>query len=157
MRQEKIRAFGHMTYGIYALTAGFDTVINGMIASWVSQVSYEPPLVMAAVHPHRYSHSLIEKSGAFVLHVLERSQKDLLKTFKLPHPENKFSDISWKPGKTGAPILKNCLAWLEVSVTERHDPGNHTLFIGEVIDAGIPARGQALSTLDYDGVYIGKE
>jgi flavin reductase (DIM6/NTAB) family NADH-FMN oxidoreductase RutF len=54
-----------MTYGIYVLTSFYKEEINGMIASWVSQVSYDPLLIMAAVHTHRYSHHLIEKAGAF--------------------------------------------------------------------------------------------
>ncbi len=157
MKKEWITAFGQMTYGIYVLTTRFDDIINGMIASWVTQISYEPPLIMVAIHPNRYSHSLIEKSHTFVLHVLDRSQKDMLKKFKGPVPENKFSGIPWEPGKTGAPILKNCKAWFELKVKERHDPGNHTLFIGEVIDSGTQSAGTALCTLDYDGMYVGKD
>jgi flavin reductase (DIM6/NTAB) family NADH-FMN oxidoreductase RutF len=53
MQDQWIKAFAKMTYGIYVLTSGADEAINGMIASWVSQVSYEPPLVMVAVHPKR--------------------------------------------------------------------------------------------------------
>jgi flavin reductase (DIM6/NTAB) family NADH-FMN oxidoreductase RutF len=46
MNKEWLTAFGHMTYGIYVLTARFENTINGMIASWVTQVFYEPPLIM---------------------------------------------------------------------------------------------------------------
>jgi len=156
MKKEWLTAFGHMTYGIYVLTARFDDAINGMIASWVSQVSYEPPLIMVAVHPNRYSHSLIEKGNNFALHVLDRSQKEMLKRFKGPDPEIKFSGIPWETGKTGVPILKNCIAWFELEVKECHDPGNHTLFIGEVISCGTTSIGTPLSTLEYDGMYVGK-
>ena len=61
-------AFGLMTYGIYILTTSHNDIINGMIASWVSQVSYDPPMVSVAVHPNRYSHGLIRDSGRFALH-----------------------------------------------------------------------------------------
>ncbi|MEK6195176.1 MAG: flavin reductase family protein [Deltaproteobacteria bacterium] len=156
MKKEWIEALGHMTYGIYVLTTRVDDTINGMIASWVTQVSYEPPLIMAAIHPNRFSHSLIEKSNAFALHILHRSQKELLKIFKGPDPEEKFSNIPWESGKTGAPILKDCIAWLELTVRERHNPGNHTLFIGEVIAGETVSTGTPLCTLDYDGMYVGK-
>ena len=53
MKAEWINAFGKMTYGIYVLTSCHQQVINAMIASWVSQVSYAPPQIMAAVHAHR--------------------------------------------------------------------------------------------------------
>ena len=150
-------AFGQMTYGIYVLTTRFEDTINGMIASWVAQVSYEPPLIMVAIHPNRYSHSLISKSGTFVLHALDRSQKDLLMRFKKPDPARKFSGISWETKKTGAPVLKNCLAWFELQVKEAHAPGNHTLFIGEVINCDAKSAGSPFCTLEYDGMYVGKE
>ena len=156
MKKEWIKALGHMTYGIYVLTTRVDDTINGMIASWVTQVSYAPPLVLAAIHPNRYSHNLVDNGQAFALHILDRSQKEMLNIFKGPDPEKKFSGIPWEPGKTGAPILKDCLAWLELTVQERHTPGNHTLFIGEVIAGGTRSIGTPLCTLDYDGMYLGK-
>jgi flavin reductase (DIM6/NTAB) family NADH-FMN oxidoreductase RutF len=157
MKKEWLAAFSQMTYGIYVLTTRLDDTINGMIASWVTQVSYEPPLIMVAVHSNRYSHGLIEKSRAFGLHVLDRSQKDMLKRFKGPDPEKKFSGIAWETKKTGIPVLKNCLAWFELEVKEHHQPGNHTLFIGEVIDSGTKSTGTPLCTLEYDGMYTGKD
>jgi flavin reductase (DIM6/NTAB) family NADH-FMN oxidoreductase RutF len=128
-----------------------------MIASWVAQVSYDPPLILVAIHPNRYSHALIENGHAFGLHVLERSQKDMLTVFKGPQPEKKFHGIHWEPGKTGVPIIKSCLAWFELKVKHRCEPGNHTLYIGEVIDCGFRSAGTALCTRDYDGMYVGKE
>ena len=157
MKKKWLSAFSNMTYGIYVLTVKCDDIFNGMIASWVTQVSYEPPLILVAVHPNRYSHNLIEKSDAFALHVLDKSQKDMLKRFKGPDPEKKFIDLSWETKKTGAPILKDCMAWFELQVKERHDPGNHTLFIGEVINSGVNSPGTPLCTLEYDGMYIGKQ
>ncbi|MBT3175764.1 MAG: flavin reductase [Desulfobacula sp.] len=157
MKKKWLTAFSNMTYGIYVLTVKYSDSFNGMIASWVTQVSYEPPLIMVAVHPNRYSHSLIEKSDAFALHVLDKSQKDMLKRFKGPDPEKKFVDLSWETKKTGAPILKDCMAWFELQVKERYSPGNHTLFIGEVINSGVNSPGTPLCTLEYDGMYIGKQ
>jgi len=44
MKKEWLAAFGQMTYGIYVLTTRVDDVVNGMIASWATQVSYDPPV-----------------------------------------------------------------------------------------------------------------
>ena len=77
MQKEWLAALGQMTYGIYVLTTRVDDTINGMIASWVTQVSYEPPLIMAAIHPNRYSHNLVDNGQAFALHILDRSQKEI--------------------------------------------------------------------------------
>ena len=149
-------AFGQMNYGIYVLTTRLDNTYNGMIASWVSQVSHTPPLIMVAVHPNRFSHGLLAESGCFALHVLDRSQKTLLGRFKGPEPAEKFAGLEWQAGQTGCPVLRDCLAWFECTVTERLAPGNHSLFIAEVIKAGCPALGDPLTTLDYDGHYTGR-
>ncbi|THB81007.1 MAG: flavin reductase [Desulfobacteraceae bacterium] len=156
MKKEWETVFGKLTYGIYVLTAGRGDAINGMIASWVSQVSYDPPLILAAVHPNRYSHGLIESGQAFGLHVLDQGQKSLLKQFKGPVPADKFSGLSHDTGKTGVPILKACLAWFELSLKTSVTPGNHTLYIGEVIRCGSNAEGTPLTTLDYEGMYVGR-
>ena len=156
MKDEWIRALGTMTYGIYVLTSSYKEEINGMIASWVSQVSYDPLLIMVAVHTNRYSHQLIEKSGCFALHVVAREQADLLKRFKGSDPQAKFSSIQWKRGTTGSPVLENCIAYFEGKIVERFSPGNHTLFFAEVVDAKPIAEAQPLSSMEYDGVYLGK-
>ena len=146
----------HMTYGIYVLTTRFEDTINGMIASWVSQVSFDPPLIMAAVHPNRYSHGLIEKSGHFALHSLDRARKDLLGRFKGPDPIAKFDGLTWRDGITGCPILAECIGAVECRVIRTLAPGNHTLFVGEVVNAVFNGEKTPLCTLDYDGCYLGK-
>jgi len=156
MKDEWIQALGNMTYGIYVLTSFYKEEFNGMIASWVSQVSYDPLLIMVAVHPNRYSHHLIDKSGFFALHVLATGQSNLLDRFKGSDPKAKFSSVQWQPGRTGCPVLKECLAYFECRVTANYMPGNHTLFLGEVLEAQVIGGGNVLSTLDYDGVYLGK-
>jgi flavin reductase (DIM6/NTAB) family NADH-FMN oxidoreductase RutF len=156
MQDQWLQAFGQMTYGIYVLTTRLEDTVNGMIASWVGQISHTPPLVMAAVHPHRFTHRLLEVSGVFALHVLDNSQKEMLARFKGPNAAAKFEGIDWEVGQTGCPILRDCLAWLECRVTERLDPGNHSLFIGEVVAAGCPAKGTPLTTLDYEAQYTGR-
>jgi len=157
VQEDWIKTLGKMTYGIYVLTSYNKEEVNGMIASWVSQISYDPLLIMAAVHPNRYSHQLIEQSGCFALHVIDRQQTEFLARFKGPDPDSKFSTLQWERGKTGCPILRECMAYLECRVTARLSPGNHTLFLGEVVDARSFAEGTPFSTMDYNGVYLGKK
>ena len=157
MEKELLHNLMHMTYGIYVLTTRLEDTINGMIASWVSQVSYQPPLVMAAIHPNRYSHHLVAQSGCFALHTIARNQQELLTRFKGPDPAGKFSSLQWSQGVTGSPVLKDCIGFMECRVVEQLAPGNHTLFIGEVVRAGFHAADTPLCTLDYEGCYLGKD
>jgi flavin reductase (DIM6/NTAB) family NADH-FMN oxidoreductase RutF len=149
-------AFSRMTYGIYVLTTQHETVINGMIASWVSQISHDPPLIMAAIHQNRFSHSLMEKSGHFALHVIARSQESLIDQFMGPDPSGKFTGLDWQAGLTGCPVLKTCLAWFECRIKETYQPGNHCLVVGEVVGAGSSGKDRPLCTQDYDAVYTGR-
>ncbi len=156
MQENWIKALGTMTYGIYALTSAHAKQVNAMIASWVSQLSYDPSLIAVAVHPSRYSHALIQKSESFVLHVLKKDQKNLVTRFMEPDLDTKLEGIDWQKGKTGCPILTDCAAWFECKLTDRIQPGNHTLFIGEIIDAVLVSEDAVLTTHDYRGQYIGK-
>ncbi len=155
MENTWLQSLSKMTYGIYVLTTFYKDEINGMIASWVTQVSYDPPMVIVAIHPNRYSHGLVQKSGYFALHSLSRNQTDLLQRFKGPDPAAKFESIHWTRGETGCPILSTCIAYMECCVRESCNPGNHTIFLGEIKNARILSDDLPLSTADYDGVYIG--
>lgn len=156
MKTEWIRILGAMTNGVYILTTALEGRVNGMIASWVSQISYEPPLIAVAVHENRFSHRLIRESGLFALHVLGRDQKMMVSRFMNSDAEAKFSGIAWQPGQTGCPILAECAAWFECRVKTSIQPGNHTVFIGEVVNAMMISDAEPLTTRDYRGQYIGK-
>lgn len=156
MDEAILKNMAHMTYGIYVLTTRFNSTINGMIASWVSQVSYEPPLITVAVHPNRYSHELMVKSGYFALNILAGDQKALMGRFKGPVAEEKFESIAWKEGVTGCPILTDSIGSLECRIIRKLSPGNHSLFIGETVNAIFNGEKTPLCTLDYDGCYTGK-
>ena len=156
MQKEWIKTLAKMTYGIYVLTTFYKEEINGMIASWVSQVSYDPPLIMVAIHPNRYSHHFIERSGCFALNLFTKRQRNFLTRFKGPDPKNKFSAIQWARGKTGCPIFKDCAAYLECEVETTYRPGNHTLFFGQIVDARVISEESLFSSMDYDGIYLGK-
>ena len=59
--------------------------------------------------------------------------------------------------ESSSPILADCIAYFEGRIVDRFRPGNHTLFFAEVVDAGVMAEGQPLSSFDYTGQYLGKE
>ena len=156
MEEAILKNMAQITYGIYVLTTRFKDNFNGMIVSWVSQVSYAPPLFMVAIHPNRYSHYLLKQSGHFALHILAKEQKDLIAHFMGLSTNEQFESIDWKEGKTGCPILADCIGCLECRVTQSLSPGNHTLFIGEVVNAVFNEEKIPLCTLDYGGTYLGQ-
>ena len=110
---------------------------------------------MAAVHPNRYTHGLIEKSGHFALHVVDYTEDKMVGRMMGPDPREKFAGLDWESGKTGCPILKDCMAWFECRVSDIFRPGNHTMFVGKVVHAGSVSSGRPLTTLDCEGTYLG--
>jgi flavin reductase (DIM6/NTAB) family NADH-FMN oxidoreductase RutF len=137
MEEAILKNMAYMTYGIYVLTTRFEDS-------------------MAAIHPNRYSRELVAKSGFFALHILAKEQKDIIERFKGLLTKEKFESVTWKEGETGCPILADCVGCMECRVTQSLSPGNHTLFIGEVVNAIFNEEKTPLCTLDYEGSYLGK-
>jgi flavin reductase (DIM6/NTAB) family NADH-FMN oxidoreductase RutF len=132
-------AFDALVHGVYVVTTRLADVVNGMTAAWVSQVSLKPLLVMVSIAPSRYSHDLIKKSGLFAVNVLDRDQASLAKRFgfKSGRQVDKFAGLEWTTGATGAPILPQAYACLELKLKETFPAGDHTLFVGEVVAAKV--------------------
>lgn len=156
MNVNTLKALGKMTYGLYVLTTKKGEEINGMVASWVSQVSFNPPQVMVGVRKNRYTHNMIKESGIFALNVLGKENAGLVSKFKLPTPEEKFKGIGWKTRTTGAPILDETLVYMDCRLVNSRDTGDHTLFIGEIVDADTLKEGIPMTSLDFDKVYLGQ-
>ena len=132
-------AFAALVHGIYVVTTRLGEKINGMTAAWVSQVSLKPLLVIVAIAPPRYSHDLIKKSGILAVNVLTTEQVELGKRFgyKSGRKVDKCAGLEWLTAATGAPILPQAYAYLDLKLVSTYPAGDHTLFVGEVAAAKI--------------------
>jgi flavin reductase (DIM6/NTAB) family NADH-FMN oxidoreductase RutF len=157
MKQDIKAGLKTLTYGLYIVTVNFNDQRNTMVASWVSQVSYEPPRIMVAVKKTRLTHTLLLKAASFGLMVVQRGKERELPRFKGDDPGKKFDGQNILMGKSGTPLLLGYLAAFDLTMIDTVDAGDHTIFIGEVtevhvdFDDTLPA-----TTLDYGKVYIGK-
>ncbi len=70
--------------------------------------------------------------------------------------EDQNSSIKWEKGKTGCPLIMDSIAYLECTVKVDYKPGNHALFIGEVIHAQGLSDLEPMNTGDYESMYLGK-
>jgi len=133
-------------HGIYICGVRDGEELNGFTASWVMQASFTPPLVVNCVRQDSRSHAMIEASGVFTLSFLEAGQKDLAQKFFKPQRRNgnKFEDVEFYTGATGCPIIKDSLGYVECQVVGSVKKGDHTVYVGEVIAAGIHREGQLL-------------
>ena len=150
------RALSRLVSGVYVLTVEDETGPNAMPVSWVAQVSARPPLVAAAVSPIRRSHDLIVRAGAFGLNLISPEQAPLVERFKLPGP-GQFEGVALEVGEAaGAPLLAEAPVSLECRVHTAYSPGDHTLFIGEVVSVRVRGEGEVLSAAAYGHSYTGE-
>jgi len=115
---------------------------NLMTASWVSQVSFRPPLVMASVAPERYTYELIRASGEFVVSILAAEQVRLAQFCgsRSGRHVDKVKELGLKTvpaQKVKVPLLADCVANLACRLVGTHPAGDHVLFVGEVVEGTV--------------------
>lgn len=136
------------TYGLYAVTARQGDEVAMMTANFVTQSAFTPPRVTLAVETDSKTHRLIEASGALAINVFESGQRELAgqlgrRSAKTPE---KLDGVGWTPGPvTGSPLLPAALAWLECRVTGQLASGDHTVYVCEVVEAGVNREGVPLT------------
>ena len=128
-------------YGLYVMTAeDKDGRISAATVNWVTQASFKPPLVAVGVKADSQIHDIIKTAGNFALNVLGKGQQGASYAFfKLAERDGqKISGEPFRAGSTGAPVLENIPAFVECRlVTTVDEGGDHSIFVREVVDAGV--------------------
>ncbi|MDH3717506.1 MAG: flavin reductase family protein [Planctomycetota bacterium] len=134
---------------IWIVTAADGDRRGGLTATWVSQASLDPlrPMVVVAIAPIHQTAQLIQAGGGFGLHLIRRDQVDLACRFGLVsgRQQDKFSGLALTTAATGAPILQDCLAWLDCQVLTRLEVGDRILFWADVVAGRVEAAEEPLS------------
>ncbi len=138
---QKKTALRMIPYGLYVLTCeGEDGKVSAGTVNWVTQASFKPPLIVVGVQKDSLAHTLIKDRGVFALNILGRGQGDLaFAFFKSAEREgNTIAGRGFAPGvATGAPILDDTTAFLECKLVDTVERGDHSVFVGEVVEAGV--------------------
>jgi flavin reductase (DIM6/NTAB) family NADH-FMN oxidoreductase RutF len=135
----KKTALRMIPYGLYVLTAeSKDGRVAAATVNWVTQASFQPPLVAVAVKADSSAHDIVKSAGAFALNVLGKGQNGMAFTFfkSLDRDGNTIGGEAFSPGKTGSPLLAKAAGFVECSVVGTLEKGDHSLFLGEVVEAG---------------------
>jgi len=156
MDPQMAEAFRWIPYGIYVLTTQRGAQSRAMIVSWVSQVSYSPPLLMVALRQNRPALPAIRESGAFSLSLLSRDQKALVDGLKEPNSQIQSSDLFCQADQKGLPSIKGACASWECRLFSQSESGDHILIIGEVLSTMANLEGEPLTTAEYGKTYIGQ-
>jgi len=127
-------------YGLYVMTAeDKDGRISAATVNWVTQASFKPPLVAVGVKTDSQIHDIIKTAGNFALNVLGNGQQGTAYSFFKPAERDgqKISGEPFRAGSTGAPVLENTPAFVECRLVTTVEEGDHSIFVGEVVDAGV--------------------
>jgi flavin reductase (DIM6/NTAB) family NADH-FMN oxidoreductase RutF len=129
-------------YGIYVLTTKTDDgEIAAATVNWVTQTSFDPPLVVVGVKAESGACQLLKKSGSFALNFLGQGQQGAAFTFFKPvdSADGTLSGEAFRDGSTGSPILESAPACVEFKVAEIVERGDHHIVIGEAVDVHVGA------------------
>lgn len=130
---------GRTPSGIFVLSAanaaGQETA---MLASWVQQASFAPPMVSVCVNRTRFLHDWLDEVPRMAISLVGESQKHLLKHFAAGFEPGvpAFEGVDVIRGQTGLPVLREALGYLEGTVTGELETGDHVLYAVEITGAG---------------------
>jgi flavin reductase (DIM6/NTAB) family NADH-FMN oxidoreductase RutF len=134
MSSDPFPTLGRVTSGIYILTIGRGEKATGMLASWVMQAGFEPPMVTVAVKKGRYVADWLEAGEPFVLNVVGEGQTQFLKHFGrgFEPGEPAFEDVHVAEADNGVPALLAAIGHLECEPTGHVDSDDHRIFAARV-------------------------
>ena len=130
------KALGRLSGGLYVVTARQDERASAMVASWVSQASFDPPGITVAVAKDRAIEALMQVGDRFVLNILrEDNYQDLMRHFlkRFPPGADRFAGVATLDGvASGGPVLGDALAFLGCRVIQRMEGPDHWIIYAEV-------------------------
>ncbi|NEO65806.1 MAG: flavin reductase family protein, partial [Moorea sp. SIO4G2] len=145
------KALGRLSGGLYIITAKKGDVKSAMLASWVSQASFEPLGFTIAVAKDRAIESLMQVGDRFVLNVLEEGNyQDLMKHFlkRFKPGADRFAGVNTQTAENGSPILSDALAYLECKVTTRMECSDHWI-VYSTVETGRVSKPESLTAIHH--------
>ena len=134
---------GRVPSGVFILTAsdgnGHET---GMLASWVQQAAFEPPMVTVAVNRKRYLNDWLQQEPKVALSLIGETQTEFLKHFGRGFEPDQpaFEGVNISRGSNGLPILADAVGYLEGNIVSNTEAGDHVVYVVEITSAGAGAK-----------------
>jgi flavin reductase (DIM6/NTAB) family NADH-FMN oxidoreductase RutF len=142
-------SLNQISYGMFIIGSKSGDELNGMTANWITQTSFDPPLVAISVENDAHTRQLIDEGKVFSINVVEDNEEGraVIEHYVKPQKraKNKLGDHDYFTHATGAPLLNAALSWVECEVVQTVDTGDHQLYIGKVVGAGVNREGTPLT------------
>jgi flavin reductase (DIM6/NTAB) family NADH-FMN oxidoreductase RutF len=133
------RVLWSLPYGLYVVGSRSGERRNAMTLNWATQVAFEPKLVGIGVEQTAFTHELITEGQVFSVCTIDREDRAIVRKFTKPvevdEAAGTLNGFPFHEGVSGAPILDQAVAYVDCAVRQSVVVGNHTFFIGEVVDA----------------------
>lgn len=123
--------------GVTIVTTVYNSEYYGLTVNSFTSLSLDPPLVLIAIDKRLASHEAIDKSNVYAVNILPDDMKDLAIKFATAPREERFRGLRIRTAKTGSPIIEGAIAYLDCRVVAKYPGGDHTIFVGEVLDAQV--------------------
>jgi flavin reductase len=127
---------GAFATGVTVVTAGGE-LVHGMTANSFTAVSLDPALILVCVGRDALMHDVLDRQPNFAVSILAADQAEVARYFadrRRPIGAEQFDAVSWSPGAySGAPLIDGALAHLECELDDRHEAGDHTIYIGRLL------------------------
>jgi flavin reductase (DIM6/NTAB) family NADH-FMN oxidoreductase RutF len=133
------QALGQIPSGLFILTVRRGERSTGMLASWVQQAGFDPPMITVALQRDRFATAWIEETGRFTLSQLAVGSKGIIRHFGrgFGPDDSAFEGLDLRENARGGPVLADALAYLDAEVADRLSGGDHQIVLARVIQGGV--------------------
>jgi len=127
-----------LDYPLFVVTVSSPEERSGCLVGFVTQCSIEPPRYLICLSKANHTWDVARKAEALALHILGREQHDMASVFgeETGDDVDKFAQVQWTEGVTGSPVLSECAAWMEGTIIDRFDVGDHVVCVVDPIAGG---------------------
>lgn len=135
---------GNFITGVTVVTTSLDRKPVGVTINSFTSVSLTPPLILFCIHQDSTIRAALHRSGVFAVTILAEDQVDLCRNFARQSTA-RIADVGVRHAVTGAPVLRDGLAYLDCRVVTQHPGGDHWIVVGEVLATGLLRDGRPLT------------
>lgn len=122
---------GHFASGVVVITAIDTAGPTGFTCQSFASLSLDPPLVSFAPSRASLTWPKIRQVGRFCVNVLAEGHEDVSNRFARSGTD-KFVGVRWHRSRSGLPVLDEVCAWIECTLHNEFDGGDHTIAVGRV-------------------------
>lgn len=128
-------ALGRIASGVHIVTIADSDGRDGMLATWISQASFSPPMVSVAVNKERPIYNKLKKGAEFGINIISKNNMDIFKSFAKPHADGLDRFEGHELLDDNLPVFAKAVSFLKCKVLDVASGGDHDVVIAEIVDA----------------------